>query len=137
MQGCMVGKLEKLEKSGCLSITTGLDDLWSNSWRTNANKPSTACKFFIASQLFWTTEAMGVDPNTCSSKLERLTPTELEEVKIIEESCTKIGNQWIIPYPWQKDPNLLPDYKKQAERKLEATECRLMKNPDHASAYEK
>ena len=29
---------------------------------------------------------------------------------MIEQSATKIGNQWMIPYPWKKDPNLLPDY---------------------------
>ena len=40
-----------------------------------------------------------------------------------------------MPYPWVKDAKELPDNRSQAEKKLEATERRLAKNPKHAEAY--
>eukprot|EP00112_Aurelia_sp_Birch-Aquarium-sp1_P026219 Seg9160.1 transcript_id=Seg9160.1/GoldUCD/mRNA.D3Y31 product="hypothetical protein" protein_id=Seg9160.1/GoldUCD/D3Y31 len=39
--------------------------------------------------VFWTTEAMGVN----ALKAEK------EEAKVIAESCVKMGNQWLVPYP--------------------------------------
>ena len=85
---------------------------------------------------FWTTESMGVSVKPCSCDAGKLSQIEREEAKIIEESCEKIGNQWLIPYPWKKDPRQLPNNKSQAMKKLEATERRLLKNPDHAAAYD-
>ncbi len=55
---------------------------------------------------------------------------------MIEESCIKSGNQWIIPYPWKRDPSLLPDNKEQAIKRLETTDWRLSRNPEHAKAYD-
>jgi hypothetical protein len=60
---------------------------------------------------------------------------ERAEGKLIEDSCQKVGDKWLIPYPWKEDPKHLPDNKEQAVKKLEATERRLLKNPDHAKAY--
>lgn len=60
---------------------------------------------------FWATEAMGVEVKPCVCDADKLIQTEREEVKLIEESCVKVENQWMIPYPWRKDPNLLPDNK--------------------------
>ncbi|XP_067051157.1 uncharacterized protein [Acropora muricata] len=85
---------------------------------------------------FWTTESMGVSVKPCSCEAGKLSQIEREEAKIIEESCEKIDNQWLIPYPWKKDPRQLPNNKSQAMKKLEATERRLLKNPDHAAAYD-
>ena len=86
---------------------------------------------------FWTTEAMGVAITPCLCQANKLSPIEREEAKIIESSCQKNGNQWVVSYPWKRDPALLPDNKSQAIKKLEATERRLMKNPEHAQAYDK
>ncbi|XP_028415610.1 uncharacterized protein LOC114538968 [Dendronephthya gigantea] len=86
---------------------------------------------------FWTTESMGVEGKTCSCESKKLSPVEAYEAKIIEESCQKIGKQWLIPYPWVKDAKELPDNQSQAKRKLETTERRLAKNPNHAEAYDK
>lgn len=71
---------------------------------------------------FWTTETMGVSAKLCECEIDKLSPIERREAKIIEESCQKIGNQWLIPYPWKRDPGSVPDNKRQAERKLEAIE---------------
>lgn len=65
-----------------------------------------------------------------------MSQVEREERKIIEDSCRKVNNQWLIPYPWKKDPKLLLDNRIQAEKKLETLEKRLMMNPDHAKAYD-
>ena len=83
---------------------------------------------------FWTTEAMGVAVTPCLCAADKLSPIEREEAKIIESSCQKVGSQWMVCYPWKTDPALLPDNKSQATKKLEATERRLMKNPEHAEA---
>ena len=86
---------------------------------------------------FWSTESMGVVVKACTCEAEKLSQVEREEAKVIEDSCQKIGNQWLIPYPWKKDPSQLPDNKSQALKKLEATERRLLRNPEHARAYDR
>lgn len=86
---------------------------------------------------FWTTEAMGVSPKSCECDAEKLSPIERREKKIIEDSCKRVGSQWMVGYPWKKDRNLLPDNRSQALRKLESTERRLMKNPASAKEYDK
>ena len=55
---------------------------------------------------------------------------------MIEESAKKVGDQWMIPYPWEKDPKSLPDNKYQAVKRLELMERRLAKKPDQATAYD-
>ena len=84
---------------------------------------------------FWSTESMGVEIKSCTCEAEKLTQVEREEGKIIEDSCKKSGNQWIIPYPWKCDPSLLPDNRQQAVKRLEATKRQLSRNPEHAEAY--
>ena len=84
---------------------------------------------------FWTTETMGVAVKPCVCNADKLTQTEREEAKLIEESCFKVENQWMIPYPWRKDPNLLPDNRGLAIKRLESTERRLKRNPEQAEAY--
>ena len=80
---------------------------------------------------------MGVQVQSCSCEEEsKLSRQERQEAQVIDESCEKQGNQWMIPYPWQKDPKNLPNNKQQAEKKLESTERRLKKNPHMAEAYD-
>ena len=81
---------------------------------------------------FWTTEAMGVAVKPCVCDTDKLTQAEREEAKLIEESCFKVKNQWMIPYPWRKDPNLLPDNRNLARKRLGR---RLKRNPEQAEAY--
>ena len=83
---------------------------------------------------FWTTEAMAVSTKSCKCNPEKLSPIELREKKIIEDSCHKVGNQWMVAYPWERDRNLLPDNRSQA---IKSTERRLMKNPASANEYDK
>nr|XP_054761134.1 uncharacterized protein LOC129267449 [Lytechinus pictus] len=85
---------------------------------------------------FWTTESMGVcySPDNC--QLSGLSRQEADECKLISDSCKKVGNQWLVPYPWCKDPNQLPDNRSKAEKMLYATERKLAKNPQHAEAYD-
>ena len=81
---------------------------------------------------FWTTEAMGVAVKPCICSADKLTQLEREETRIIQSSCKKMGNQWVIAYPWKADPKLLPNNRSQAIKKLEATERWLQKNPENA-----
>lgn len=84
---------------------------------------------------FWKTESMGVDVKPCICEADKLSQVEREEAEVIKKSCRKEGNQWLIPYPWKKDPKLLPDNQAAAVKRLEATERRLKKNVDYANAY--
>ena len=86
---------------------------------------------------FWSTESMGVSVKPCSCKPEKLSPIERKEAKVIEDSCKRLDGQWLMPYPWIKDPSALPDNREQAERKLVATERRLLANIENANAYDK
>ena len=79
---------------------------------------------------FWTTETMGAAVTPCLCAADTLSQIEREEGKIIESSRTKVGNQWMVSYPWKRDAAHLPDNKSQATKKLEATERQLMKNPE-------
>ena len=86
---------------------------------------------------FWSTETMGVAVKPCNCETDKLSPIERKEAKVIEDSCQKIGNQWLVPYPWKRDPKELPKNEVQAKKKLEATERRLSKTPEHAAAYDR
>ena len=86
---------------------------------------------------FWTTKAMGVEVKPCTCEEGKLSQLERQEKRMIEESATKLGNQWLVPYPWKHDPHTLPDNKSQAIKRLESTERRLLKNSDQAAAYNK
>ena len=86
---------------------------------------------------FWTTETMGVAAKPCECEADKLSPVERKEMEIIEDSFQKIGHQWLIPYPWKRDPKELPNNEVQAKTKLEATERRLSRTPDHAAAYDR
>ena len=80
---------------------------------------------------------MGVQVKPCVCEADNMTQADREEEEIIAKSCQKVGNQWMIPYPWKKDPNLLPHNKSLAMKRLEATERRLQRNLDQAKAYQK
>ncbi len=48
---------------------------------------------------FWSTETMGVQVKPCVCSADKLTQLEREEAKLIEDSCMKKNDQWMIPYP--------------------------------------
>ena len=73
----------------------------------------------------WSTEAMGVAVKRRNCKTDKLSSIKRKEAEVIEDSCQKIGNQWLVPYPWKRDPKALPKDEVQAKKKLEATELCL------------
>ena len=81
---------------------------------------------------FWSTESMGlaVKPRNCQT--DKLSPIEQRKANFIQDSYQEVENQWLILYPWKRDPSALPDNRSQAEKKLEASEWGLTKNPEHA-----
>lgn len=85
---------------------------------------------------FWKTESMGVEVKPCVCEADKLSQVEREEAEAISKSCHKIGQQWMIPYPWKRDPKFLPDNRSLALKRLEGTERRLKSNPDQAKAYD-
>lgn len=84
---------------------------------------------------FWKTESMGVSVSPCTCEAAKMSTEERAELKLIEDSCELQRNKWIMKYPWKRDPSCLPDNYVQVLKKLESTERRLMKQPDHANSY--
>ena len=74
---------------------------------------------------FWSTETMRVAVKPFNCETNKLSPIEQKEAKVIEDSCQKIVNQWLITDPWKRDPKELPNNKVQAKKKLEAIKRRL------------
>ena len=75
---------------------------------------------------------MGVLVKPCVCEADKLSQVERKEKVLIDKLAQKIGNQWMIPYPWRKDPRSLPDNRNQALKRLESTERRLSNNPEQA-----
>ena len=84
---------------------------------------------------FWKTGCMGMSVSPCTCEAAEMSLQERTEMKMIEESCQLQGKKWIMQYPWKRDPSCLPNNYAQVLKKLECTERRLMKQPDHANSY--
>ncbi|KAL9964667.1 hypothetical protein ACROYT_G028342 [Oculina patagonica] len=78
---------------------------------------------------------MGVSVLPCTCEAAEMSTEERAELKLIEDSCQLQENKWIMKYPWKRDPSCLPDNYVQVLKKIESTERRLMKQPDHANSY--
>ena len=85
---------------------------------------------------FWKTESMGVEVKPCVREADKLSQVERETRRSHQQVLSKMGQQWMIPYPWKKDPKFLPDNRSLALKRLEGTERRLKSNLDQAKAYE-
>ena len=84
---------------------------------------------------FWRTESIGVQVRPCVCDADKLSHVEREEYEAIAKATRKVGSQWEIGYPWKKDPELLPDNKELALRRLQSTERMLKNRPEQAEAY--
>ncbi|XP_014672985.1 PREDICTED: uncharacterized protein LOC106813368, partial [Priapulus caudatus] len=88
---------------------------------------------------FWSTEEMGVKLTSCECKTSdqlKRSPIERQQFNDMWQSCEKIGNRWMVPYPWKRDPRDLPDNKKQCMAKLASMEQRLIKDERNAKVYD-
>ena len=81
---------------------------------------------------FWKTESMGVSVSPCTCEAAKMSTEERAELQHIEESCQLEGNKWVMKYPWKRNPLDLPNNYSQVLKKLQATERRLQKQPEHA-----
>ena len=52
------------------------------------------------------------------------------------DSCELESNKWMMKYSWKWDPSSLPDNYAQVLKKLESTEKRLVKQPEHTLSYD-
>ena len=136
---CTPAHLNETKQSGHLvtrNSPLGWVVLWAMSGRIQQASSVLLVSYSSPVDLcnFWTTEAMGVAVKPCICSADKLTQLEREETRIIQSSCKKMGNQWVIAYPWKADPKLLPNNRSQAIKKLEATERWLQKNQENAEA---
>ena len=118
-----------------------MGSVWQQIKNTNSREATRVLHVKFTAQVdiseFWKTESMGVLVKPCVCEADKLSQVEREEKALIDKSAQKIGNQWMIPYPWRKDPRSLPDNTNQALKRLELTEPRPSNNPDQAEAYHK
>ena len=64
---------------------------------------------------------MGVIVKPYFCEADKIIQVQRDEKVLIKNSAQKI-NQWIILYPWKKDPQSLLDSRDQAVKRLESTE---------------
>lgn len=86
---------------------------------------------------FWKIKTMGVEVKLCVCAADMLTQTEREKAEIIFKSCEKIGQSMDDTVPPEERPQLLPDNKPPAMKRVEATERHLKKDPEQGMAYDK
>jgi len=72
---------------------------------------------------FWRTETMGV------AVADKLTQMEREQLQVIKNSCKKVSNQWMVPYPWRKDPNFISNNKSVALKHLVLMLAKIQPRP--------
>ncbi len=114
--------------------TTGMGYFWISTWRGQWSSQGLPCQVCHALWILW----ISGQPNQwCLCEPDKLSQVEQQDKILIENSCEKVGNKWLVPYPWKKDPKQLPDNRLQAVKRLEATERRLITNPELAAAYDK
>ncbi|XP_064629179.1 uncharacterized protein LOC135488484 [Lineus longissimus] len=88
---------------------------------------------------FWSAEEMGIALNPCcleSPGEKKMTPIEKAEDEMIRKSAIKVGERWMIPIPWKRDPRELPDNYTQALARLQSTEKKLRQNDEYARMYQ-
>lgn len=106
--------------------------------------------FYIAKaeEHFFEIEEMGVQCSplcgNCSCKKcalgsKGLSIEEEREQNLINQGLTYLQDNkcFVAAYPWIRDPSCLPDNYFMARRRLECTERRLLRNPDHLEVYHK
>ncbi|KAJ8038787.1 hypothetical protein HOLleu_16315 [Holothuria leucospilota] len=81
---------------------------------------------------FWSVESMRLDTR-CNCGINEV--DQNSETKVIEASASKVGERWLIPYPWVKDPTNLSNNKEKAVKMLVGLEKRLRKNEEYSTAY--
>ena len=107
---------------------------------SSENVQLVSCKLFVKYATpvdlsdFWKTESTGVEVKPCICEANKL--SQVRGAKVISKSCQNIKQQWMIPYPWKGDPNLLPDNRLLVLKRLEGTEHHLKSNLDQAKAYD-
>ncbi|XP_033106332.1 uncharacterized protein LOC117108428, partial [Anneissia japonica] len=89
---------------------------------------------------FWSTEEMGVKITECecTRKDVSLSPDDNKRFAEMWDSCEKgEDGRWVMPYPWIKPPESLPNNESQCYAKLCCLEKRLKKTPNAAEQYNK
>ena len=71
----------------------------------------------------------------CSIGRTNCTIKEEREQRLIESGLVFNGKFGVSTYPWIKDPRELPDNKFIANKMLQSTEKRIMKDPKYAQIY--
>ena len=71
---------------------------------------------------------MGVAVKPCLCEADTLTQMEREELQV-----TETGKHFMIPYPWSNNPNLLPDNKSLAMKRLASTQLNVGLNTNQTT----
>ncbi|XP_028395734.1 uncharacterized protein LOC114519762 [Dendronephthya gigantea] len=63
----------------------------------------------IDMEKFYQFETLGIQASNCSCPKSILSLDDKRAIKLMEQSCKRDDNRYVIGLPWKKDKNLLPD----------------------------
>ena len=84
---------------------------------------------------FYDFETLGVQAANCSCPKIAMSLDDKKAMNLMENSCKRVDNRYVIGLPWKKDKTLLPDNRVLAETRLRSLEKSLKRNPDKARMY--
>ena len=80
-------------------------------------------------------ETIGVRAVNCQCPKTVISYEDQEALDLLESSCRREDNRYIISLPWKKDPKHLPDNYELAEKRLVSLEKSLLKDQKKAEMY--
>ena len=86
---------------------------------------------------FYDLETLGVCGPDCLCPVNAISQEDRRALEMLEASCHKDGDRYVIGLPWKRDPSLLPDNYLLAEKRLGTLERSLSRNPERAELYTK
>jgi hypothetical protein len=85
---------------------------------------------------FYEFETLGVQAPNCQCPKLPLSPDDKRAIELIEKSCKRQNNRYIIGLPWKRDKTLLSNDRSVAESRLQSLEKSLSKNEEKAKMYD-
>ena len=104
----------------------------------NAKKSDTVCSISFVEPLniskFYELETLGVQARDCPCSRVAMSPNKA--IELMENSCKRRGDRYIVGLPWKKDKSLLPNNYPLAEKRLFSLERNLLKDEAKAKLYD-
>jgi len=104
----------------------------------NTKKSDAVCSISFVEPLniskFFELETLGVQAKYCSCS--RAAMLSNKAIDLMDSSCKRLGDRYMVGLPWKKDKSLLPHYYPLAEKRLFSLERNLLKDEAKAKLYD-